>query len=46
MLRVEKLALFCNPVSGGTFSCTAIKIIKWVKKIAVAQAKVFPHLEA
>jgi hypothetical protein len=25
---------------GGTFSSTAIEIIKWVKKIAVAQAKV------
>jgi hypothetical protein len=40
--RVEKVALFCNcnPASGGTFSSTAIEIIKWVKKIAVAQAKV------
>jgi hypothetical protein len=27
-------------VSGGTFSNTAIEIIKWVKKIAVAQPKV------
>jgi hypothetical protein len=27
-------------VSGGTFSSTAIEIIKWVKKFAVAQAKV------
>jgi hypothetical protein len=43
---VEKVALFCNPASGGAFSSTAIEIIKWVKKIAVAQAKVFPHLEA
>jgi hypothetical protein len=34
------VALFCNPASGGTFSSTAIEIIKWVKKIAVAQAKV------
>jgi hypothetical protein len=34
------VALFCNPVSGGTFSSTAIEIIKWVKKFAVAQAKV------
>jgi hypothetical protein len=34
------MALFCNPVSGGTFSSTAIEIIKWVKKIAVVQAKV------
>jgi hypothetical protein len=38
--RVKKVAPFCNPVSGGTFSSTAIEIIKWVKKIAVAQAKV------
>jgi hypothetical protein len=38
--RVEKVALFCNPASGGTFSSTASEIIKWVKKIAVAQAKV------
>jgi hypothetical protein len=44
--RVEKVALFCNPASGGTFSSTAIEIIKWVKKYAVALAKVFPHLEA
>jgi hypothetical protein len=28
------------PVSGGTFSSTAIEIIKWVKKIAVEKAKV------
>jgi hypothetical protein len=34
------VALFCNPASGGTFSSTAIEIIKWVKKIAVAQEKV------
>jgi hypothetical protein len=44
--RVEKVALFCNPASGGTFSSTAIEIIKWVNKFAVAQAKVFRHLEA
>jgi hypothetical protein len=43
---VKKVALFCNPASGGTFSSTAIEIIKLVKKIAVVQAKVFPHLEA
>jgi hypothetical protein len=30
------VAFFCNPASGGTFSSTAIEIIKWVKKIAVA----------
>jgi hypothetical protein len=34
------VAFFCNPASGGTFSSTAIEIITWVKKIAVAQAKV------
>jgi hypothetical protein len=45
-ISVEKLALFCNPAKGGMFSSTAIEIIKWVKKMAVAQAKVFPHLEA
>jgi hypothetical protein len=32
---VEKVAR-----SGGTFSSTAIEIIKWVEQIAVAQAKV------
>jgi hypothetical protein len=44
--RVEKVALFYNPASGGTFSSTAIEIIKWFKKTAVAQGKVFLHLEA
>jgi hypothetical protein len=34
---VEKVALFCNPAAGGTFSSTAIEIIKWVKKFAVAK---------
>jgi hypothetical protein len=38
--RVEKVALFCNPASGGTFLSTAIEIIKWVKIFAVAQAMV------
>jgi hypothetical protein len=33
-------SLFFNPASRGTFSSTAIETIKWVKKIAVAQAKV------
>jgi hypothetical protein len=37
---VEKMALLCNPASGGTFSSTVIEIKKWVEKIAVAQAKV------
>jgi hypothetical protein len=36
--RVDKVALFCNPASGGTFSSSAIEIIKWVKKIAVASS--------
>jgi hypothetical protein len=40
MFRVEKVDLFCNPASGGKFSSTAIEIIKRVKKIALAQAKV------
>jgi hypothetical protein len=34
---VEKVALFCNPASGAMFSSTAIEIIKWVKKFAVAK---------
>jgi hypothetical protein len=34
------VAIFCNPASGDTFSSTAIEIIKWVQKLAVAQAKV------
>jgi hypothetical protein len=39
--RVEKVSLFCNPASGGTFLSTAIEIIKWAAKFfAVAQAKV------
>jgi hypothetical protein len=37
---VEKVALFCNPASGGSFLSTAIEIIKWVNKFAVVQAKV------
>jgi hypothetical protein len=36
----KKLALFCNPASGGTLSSTAIEVIKWVKFFAVVQAKV------
>jgi hypothetical protein len=36
---VEKVVFFCNPGSVGTFSSTAIEIIKWVEKIALAQAK-------
>jgi hypothetical protein len=40
MFRVEKVALFCDPASEGTFSSTAIEIIKRVKLFAVAQAKV------
>jgi hypothetical protein len=33
MFKVEKVALFCNPASGGTSSSTAIEILKWVKKL-------------
>jgi hypothetical protein len=44
-VTIIKVALFCIPASGGTFSSYAIQIIKWVKKIAVAKAKVIPHLE-
>jgi hypothetical protein len=40
------VALFCNPVSGGTFSSTAIEIIKWVKKNCTSASKGDPHLEA
>jgi hypothetical protein len=36
---VEKLALVCNPTSGGSFSSTAIEIMKRLK-FAVAKAKV------
>jgi hypothetical protein len=45
VINVEKLALFCNPASRGTFSGTAIEIINRFK-FAVAKGKVFPHLEA
>jgi hypothetical protein len=38
--RFEKVALFCNASSGGTFSSTAIEFIEWVEKIALVQAKV------
>jgi hypothetical protein len=34
--RVEKVALFCNPASGNTFSSTAIEIIKLVKFFAAS----------
>jgi hypothetical protein len=44
-IRVEKLAFFCNPATGGTFSSSAIEIMNKLK-FAVAKAKVFPHLEA
>jgi hypothetical protein len=37
---VEKVALFCNPASGGKFPSTAIEIIKCVNIFALAQAKV------
>jgi hypothetical protein len=32
--KVEKVSLFCKPVSGGRFSSTAIEIIKWVNFLA------------
>jgi hypothetical protein len=35
-VKCEQVALFCNPASGGTFSSTAIEIIKWVNFFAVA----------
>jgi hypothetical protein len=38
--KVEKVVLFCNPASGGTFSSIVIQIIKRAKFVAVAQAKV------
>jgi hypothetical protein len=31
--RVEKVAIFCSPASGDTFSSTAIEIIKWIKNL-------------
>jgi hypothetical protein len=39
-VKCGKVALFCNPASGGTFSNTAIEIIKWVEKLVIGQAKV------
>jgi hypothetical protein len=38
-ISVKKLALFCNPAPGGTFSSTAIEIINWLK-FSVAKANV------
>jgi hypothetical protein len=38
--RVGKVALFCNPASGGRFSSTAIEIIKWFNFFAGVQALV------
>jgi hypothetical protein len=43
--RVEKMVLFCNPASGGTFSSTAVEIIKWVKKIAEVKVSHILSLE-
>jgi hypothetical protein len=42
--RLEKVALFCNPASGGMFSSTAIEIIKKVKKNYSSTSKGVPHL--
>jgi hypothetical protein len=41
---VEKWLFSKNPASGGTFSSTAIEIIKWVDIFAVAQATVSHNL--
>jgi hypothetical protein len=38
------VALFCNPASGGTFSSTAIEIIKWVKNLFLSQQEFFSSL--
>jgi hypothetical protein len=43
---VEEVARFCNPASGGTFSSTAIEIIKWAKKKFSSASEGDPHLEA
>jgi hypothetical protein len=42
--RVEKVSLFCNPVSGGMFSSTAIEIIFGLKKIADSKLNKLPEL--
>jgi hypothetical protein len=42
---VEKAALFCNPASGGTFSSTAIEMIKWVNFFSSSASEGVPHLE-
>jgi hypothetical protein len=43
---MEKFVLFCNPASGGVVASTAIALYNCIKKIAVAKAKLFPHLKA
>jgi hypothetical protein len=42
--RVEKIALFCYPASGGTFSSTEIEIMKWDKFFAGSKANLMLHL--
>jgi hypothetical protein len=37
--RVEKVALYCNPASGGTFASTAIEIIKMGLKKSSSTSK-------
>jgi hypothetical protein len=37
MFSVEKWLFSVTLCQGGTFSSTAIEIIKWVKKVAVAK---------
>jgi hypothetical protein len=44
--RVDNVALFCNPASGGTFSSTATEIIKWGLKNCSRSSKGVPHFEA
>jgi hypothetical protein len=43
---VEKVALLCNPASGGAFSSTAIEIIKWFKKNCSSASEGVSHLMA
>jgi hypothetical protein len=44
--RVEKVALFCNPASGDTFSSTAIELIKRVNFFCSRACEGVPHHEA
>jgi hypothetical protein len=44
--RLLKVALFCNPVSGGAFSSTAMEIYKIGLQICSSASQGVPHLEA